>query len=117
MSLLLRLLLALDVARAFQALGAGDRRHDRGEVGELLGLERDELVAGLRGLQRAGRGLARRDQRVDLGAGAVEILHHAGLHAHGVLEAGERVLPAGLRVGDELLRGGRAGIGLRIGLA
>ena len=47
MSLLLRLLLVLDVARAFQALGACDRRHDGGEVGKLLGLERHELVAGL----------------------------------------------------------------------
>ena len=46
----------------------------------------------------------------------VEILHDAGLHAHGVLEAGERVLPARLRVGEKLLRRGRAGIGLRIGL-
>ena len=42
------------------------RGHDGGQVGELLGLQRDELVAGLRGLQRARRGLARRDQRVDL---------------------------------------------------
>ena len=116
MSCCWRLVLALDVAGAFQALGARDRRHDGGEIGELLGLERHELVAGLGGLQRAGGRLARRDQRIDLGARAVEILHHAGLHAHGVLEAGERVLPAGLRIGEELLRGGRARIGLRIGL-
>ena len=34
----------------------------------------------------------------------------------GVLKAGERVLPARLRVGEELLRGRRAGVGLRIGL-
>ena len=38
--LLLRLLLVLDIARALQALGACDRRHDGGEVGKLLGLER-----------------------------------------------------------------------------
>jgi hypothetical protein len=43
-------------------------------------------------------------------------LHHARLHAHGVLEAGERVLPTRLSAGEELLRGGRAGIALRITL-
>ena len=49
-------------------------------------------------------------------ARVVEVGDHAGLHAHGVLEAGERVLPTRLRVSEKLLRGGRAGIGLRIGL-
>jgi hypothetical protein len=44
------------------------------------------------------------------------ILHDAGQDAHRVLEPGPRVLPAGLRVGEKLLRRGRAGIGLRIGL-
>ena len=114
--LLLRLRLVRDVAGALQALGARDRRHDGGQVGELLRLQRDELVAGLGRLKRAGGRLARRDQRLDLRARAVEVLHDAGLHPHGVLEAGERVLPARLRVGEELLRGGRAGIALRIAL-
>src|ERR1700722_3577987 len=114
--LLLRLQLVLDIARALQALGACDGRHDGGEVGKLLGLERRELIAGLSGLKRAGRGLARRDQRIDLSAGAVEVLHGASLHAHGVLEAGERVLPAGLRAGEELLAGCRTGIALSIAL-
>src|SRR5271166_1538251 len=53
LKLLLSLDLTLDLARAIQALGTGDRRHDRGEIGELFGLKRDELVARLRGLQRA----------------------------------------------------------------
>ena len=38
--LLLRLLLTLDVSGALQALGARDGRHDGGQVGKLLGLER-----------------------------------------------------------------------------
>ncbi len=87
------------------------------KIRKLRGLKRDELIAGLRRLQRAGRGLARIDQRVDLGVGAVEILHRARLDVHGVLKARQRVLPAGLRVGHQLLGGGRGGIGDGIGLA
>ncbi len=48
--LLLRLRLVLDLARPVQALGAGHGGDDRGEVGELLGREAHELVAGLGGL-------------------------------------------------------------------
>ncbi len=48
--LLLRLLLALDVSGALQALGARDRRHHGGQIGELLRLDADELVARLRRL-------------------------------------------------------------------
>jgi hypothetical protein len=51
----LRLCLGLERPRGVQALGARDRGHDGGEVGELLGLDGDELIAGLRGLERAGR--------------------------------------------------------------
>jgi len=40
----LRLLLAFDGACTFEALGARDRRHHRGEVGELLGLDCHELI-------------------------------------------------------------------------
>src|SRR5271165_605020 len=115
LKLLLSLDLALDLTRTIEALGAGNRRHDGGEIGELLGLKRDELVARLRGLQRARGRLARRDERADLGAGRVEILHDASLDAHGVLESGSRVLPARLCVSEKLLRRGPAGIGLRIG--
>ena len=115
--LLLRLGLVRDIARALQALGARDRRHHRGEVGELRGLKRDKLVAGLRGLEGAGGPLARRNEPSNLGAGGGEVLHHAGLDAHGVLESGERVLPAGLRARQQLLRGGRTRIGLRVGLS
>src|SRR5271166_3948777 len=59
LKLLLSLDLALDLARAIQALGARDRRHDGGEIGELLGLKCDELVTRLRSLQRTGGRLAR----------------------------------------------------------
>ena len=50
----LRLSLGLERARSVEALRARDRGHDGGEIGELLGLNGDELVAGLRGLERAG---------------------------------------------------------------
>ena len=63
----------------------------------------DELIAGLRSLKRAGGALARRHQRVDLGARRVEVLHDAGLHAHRVLKSGAGVLPARLRIGEKLL--------------
>src|SRR5271166_5622715 len=66
LKLMLSLDLALDLTRAIEALGAGARRHDGGDIGELLCLKRDELVTGLRGLQRTGGRLARRDERVDL---------------------------------------------------
>jgi hypothetical protein len=59
LKLLLSLGLALGLARSIQALGAGDRGHDGGKIGELLGLERDELVPRLRGLKRAGGRLTR----------------------------------------------------------
>src|SRR5882757_8446243 len=94
-------------ARAFQALGARNRGHHGGEVGELVGLKGDKLIARLRGLQRARRGLARRHQSVDLHAGAIEIANDAGLHAHGVLETCEGVLPAHLGIGEQLRRGSR----------
>ena len=42
-------------AQHCEALRPALRGDDRGEVGELLGLQREKLVAGLRRLQRAGR--------------------------------------------------------------
>jgi hypothetical protein len=59
LKLLLSLGESLGLARSIQALGAGDRGHDGGKIGELLGLERDELVPRLRGLKRAGGRLTR----------------------------------------------------------
>jgi hypothetical protein len=65
-------------------------------------LQREKLIAGLRRLQRAGRALALADQRRHLRAVAVDIADDAGLHAHGVLQAADGVLPARARIGDEL---------------
>ena len=115
--LLLRLGLVRDIARALQALGARDRRHHRGEVGELCRLKRDKLVAGLRSLKGAGGPLAGRNEPSNLGAGGGEVLHYTGLDAHGVLESREGVLPAGLSAREQLLRGGRTRISLRISLS
>ena len=44
----------------------------------------------------------------------VERLHHAGLHAERIVVCGERILPARLRIVEELLGRGRAGVALRI---
>ena len=54
----LRLSLGFKRASSVEALGARDRGHDGGEVGELLGLDGDELIARLRRLERAGSALA-----------------------------------------------------------
>ena len=70
--------------------------------------KREELVAGLGGLERAGGRLARGDQRDICVRLVSRFCTDAGLDAHGVLQAGERVLPARLRVGDQLLRRSRA---------
>ena len=66
-------------AGAFQALGTRERRHQGGEIGELICLQSDKLVAGLRGLERARRGLARRYQGVDLRPCAIEVADDTGL--------------------------------------
>jgi hypothetical protein len=77
----------------------------RREIAELLSLKREDLVAGLRRLQRAACALARSHQRRRLGTVGVEVADNAGLHAQGVLQRGDRVLPTRLRVGDECLIG------------
>ena len=114
--LLLRLRLVRDDACALQALRSRHRRHHGGQIGELRRLQSDQLIAGLGGLPRARRRLARRGQGADLRARRIEVLDDARLHLHGVLKAGERVLPARLCRGEELLRRGRTGMALRIGL-
>lgn len=59
--LLLSLTLGLRLARLFERLGAALRAEHTGEIGELPGLHRGQLIAGLRCLQHADGGLARRD--------------------------------------------------------
>ena len=86
-----------------QVLRAPMGRDDRGEIRELLGLQRQELIAGLARLQRTGRALARGDKRRHLGTVGVEVADDRGLRPHGILQAGHRVLPTRLRVRDQRL--------------
>src|SRR3546814_383340 len=90
-----------------QGIGSTVRRDDRGEVGELLRLKGEELIAGLGRLERTGGALAAADERRHLGAVGVDVADDAGLHAHRVLKAVDRVLPALARAGDQLLVGSR----------
>ena len=53
-----RLFLRFGAAGDLERLGAALRREQRRHIGELLALQREELIAGLRRLQRADGGLA-----------------------------------------------------------
>ena len=86
-----------------ERLGPAVGGDDGGEIGELLGLERQKLVAGLRRLQGAGRTLALADQRRHLRPVGVEVADDSRLDAHGVLLASHRILPARLSVRDQRL--------------
>ncbi len=112
--LLARLVLARRRLRAFEALRAALRGEQRGQVGELLRLEREQLVARLRRLQRAGRALARAHQRADLRLRRRQVADHGRLRFQRVLEAAQRIAPARLRVGDELRRRRRPGVAIGI---
>ena len=68
----------------------------------MRGLKRDELIAGLRRLQRAGGGLAGADQGVDLGVGVGKVLNRARLDDASRPEIPPAILPAGLRVGHQV---------------
>ena len=54
-----RLFLVGGEAGTIEALGAGLRRDQRGQIDELPCLQGDQLIAGLAGLKDAGGGLAR----------------------------------------------------------
>ena len=54
-----RLFLRFGLTREFERLGASLRGEQRRHIGELLALQREQLIAGLRGLQRADGRLAR----------------------------------------------------------
>ena len=97
------LFLVCGEARAFEALGAGLRCNQRGQVDELPRLQGDQLVAGLARLEDADSRLARCDEPIGLGARGIQRLHHAGLDTERILVSGQRVLPARLGVTDELL--------------
>src|SRR6266540_386730 len=97
-----------------EALRARVCRNKRSQIGELFGLQCEELVAGLYRLQTPHSGLARGDECIGLAARGVEVLHDTRLDPERILIRGQRVLPALLRIADELLRGGRAGVALRV---
>ena len=59
--------------RFCQRIGGAGRRDDGDQVGKLLRLERQQLIAGLRDLQRAGRALALAVKQGLLGAVAVDV--------------------------------------------
>ena len=110
-TLLARLFLRGGALRRFDVLRASLCRDGGGEIGELLRLQRQELVAGLCCLERPGRRLARRHQRRHLGAVCVDIADDAGLHLERVLERRDRVPPALACTVDQGLvaRAGRRG--------
>ena len=82
----------------FQTLSAPLGSDRRGEIGELLGQQGRQLVAGLRCLQSSRCGLARCHKRRHLGAVGVEIGDDAGLHPQRILQRRDRGLPARLCV-------------------
>ena len=83
---------------SFEALSAPLSSDRCGEIGELLGQQGRQLVAGLRCLQGSRRGLARGHKRRHLGTVGVEIGDDAGLHPQRILQRRNRGLPARLRV-------------------
>src|SRR3546814_2981842 len=74
------------VARRLERLRTALRRHHRGQVGELLRLEREQLIARLRRLQRAACRLTGRHQRVDRRPGAIAITACPGLYPHSIFD-------------------------------
>ena len=85
--------------------GAAISGHDGDQVGDLLGLQREELVARLGRLQGTDGGLAFADQGGELGALTIEIADDARLHAQRVLQPADGVFPAGPGIGQKLRLG------------
>src|SRR5258708_1612858 len=69
----------------FKALRPPLCRYGSGEIGELLRLKREDLIAGLSSLQGATGTLARRYERGRLCAVGVEVADDAGLNPERVL--------------------------------
>jgi hypothetical protein len=84
--------------RGFQALSAPLGSDRCGEIGELLGQQSRQLVAGLRCLQSSRCRLARCHKRRHLRTVGVDIGDDAGLHPQRILQRRDRGLPASLRV-------------------
>jgi len=83
---------------SFQVLSTPLGSDRCGEIGELLGQQGRQLVAGLGGLQGPCCGLARCHKRRHLGAVSVEIGDDAGLYPQCILQRRDRGLPASLRI-------------------
>src|SRR5690606_17907458 len=90
-----------------QRFGSAIGRQQRDQIGKLLRLQREKLVACLSCLQRAARILALPNEGSHFSAVGVDIADHAGLDAHRILQAAHGVSPAPARIRDQLLIGGR----------
>jgi len=108
------LVLRRSLLRGLKVLCAALGSHSCGEVGELLRLQGEKLVAGLRCRKAARCRLARRHQGQHLGAVGIEIADDASLHAQRILQGRDGVLPARLRVGYQG-RTGLAGVDAAVG--
>src|SRR5262249_36846064 len=86
-----------------QALRSSLGRNNCGEIGNLLRLKSQKLIASLACLQGSCRSLTCGDQRRHLSSVAIEITDDGRLHSHRVLQTCQRVLPAHLCVGDKKL--------------
>ena len=84
--------------RGFQALSAPLGSDRCGEIGELLGQQGRQLVAGLCCLQSTRCGLAQCHERGHLGAVGVDIGDDAGLDPQRILQRRDGGLPTRLRV-------------------
>src|SRR6266567_3379032 len=94
-------------AGSVETLRASLCRNDGGQISKLPGQQRDQLIAGLSGLEDACSRLARGDETIGFAARDVERLHNAGLNPERVLMPCERILPARLCIVEELLGGCR----------
>jgi len=83
--LLSALVLRSRALRCFKALRPTLSREDTREIGELLRLKREDLIAGLGCLEGPTGALARRHERRRLNAVSVEVTNDAGLDPESVL--------------------------------
>src|SRR5207253_498660 len=84
-----RLSLISSAARPSEAIGTRLRRNQCGQIDELSGLQRDELIARLNRLQSADGRLARGDEGLGLGTRSVQVLHGTCLDSQRILIGGE----------------------------